>query len=82
MLGDGNGWVTTPDGTKLWGRFGAAGLFLVAVAVGVGLTQSWETALLAATAVYGLRLAHRGGTQRPAGNRRPARAARARQRVY
>lgn len=30
MLGDGNGWVTTPDGTQLWGRFGAAGLFLVA----------------------------------------------------
>lgn len=30
MLGDGNGWVTTPDGTRLWGRFGAAGLFLVA----------------------------------------------------
>ena len=30
MLGDGNGWVTTLDGTKLWGRFGAAGLFLVA----------------------------------------------------
>jgi len=30
MLGDGNGWVTAPDGTRLWGRFGAAGLFLVA----------------------------------------------------
>lgn len=30
MLGDGNGWVTTPDGTRLWGRFGAAGIFLVA----------------------------------------------------
>ena len=30
MLGDGNGWVHAPDGTRLWGRFGAAGLFLVA----------------------------------------------------
>lgn len=30
MLGDGNGWVTAPNGTKLWGTFGAAGLFLVA----------------------------------------------------
>lgn len=30
MLGDGNGWVRTPDGTKRWGLFGAAGLFLVA----------------------------------------------------
>ena len=30
MVGDVNGWVTTPDGTRLWGRFGAAGLFLVA----------------------------------------------------
>ena len=29
MLGDGNGWVTAPNGTKLWGRYGAAGLFLV-----------------------------------------------------
>lgn len=31
---------------------------------------------------YGLRLVQRGGSTRPAGNRRPARAARARQRVY
>ncbi|WJY98344.1 NUDIX domain-containing protein [Corynebacterium fournieri] len=30
MLGDGNGWVTAPDGTRLWGKYGAAGLFLVA----------------------------------------------------
>ncbi|WP_342318452.1 NUDIX hydrolase [Corynebacterium mayonis] len=30
MEGDGNGWVTTQDGSKLWGRFGAAGLFLQA----------------------------------------------------
>lgn len=30
MVGDGNGWVISPDGLKLWGKFGAAGLFLVA----------------------------------------------------
>lgn len=30
MLGDGNGWVTAPNGTKLWGVHGAAGLFLIA----------------------------------------------------
>ena len=30
MLGDGNGWVHAPDGTKFWGLYGAAGLFLVA----------------------------------------------------
>ncbi|WKD58210.1 hypothetical protein CAPI_08415 [Corynebacterium capitovis DSM 44611] len=30
MLGDGNGWVEGPDGTKMWGKFGAAGLFLQA----------------------------------------------------
>ena len=29
MLGDGNGWVHAPDGTKFWGLYGAAGLFLV-----------------------------------------------------
>ncbi|WP_092150351.1 NUDIX domain-containing protein [Corynebacterium mycetoides] len=28
MEGDGNGWVDGPGGSKLWGRFGAAGLFL------------------------------------------------------
>ncbi|GAB3130075.1 NUDIX domain-containing protein [Tsukamurella serpentis] len=26
MLGDGNGWVRDPDGSRFWGRFGAAGL--------------------------------------------------------
>lgn len=26
--GDGNGWVVAPDGTRRWGRFGAAGLLL------------------------------------------------------
>ncbi|MGP6174690.1 NUDIX hydrolase [Corynebacterium sp. A21] len=30
MNGDGNGWAAGPDGSKVWGRFGAAGLFLVA----------------------------------------------------
>lgn len=35
MLGDGNGWVVAPNGMKLWGKFGAAGLFLVAGRDGV-----------------------------------------------
>lgn len=26
--GDGNGWVTLPDGTRRWGRYGASGLLL------------------------------------------------------
>lgn len=30
MEGDGNGWVEGPNGLRLWGRFGAAGLFLQA----------------------------------------------------
>lgn len=30
MSGDGNGWAAGPDGGTLWGRFGAAGLLLVA----------------------------------------------------
>lgn len=30
MEGDGNGWVSGPNGMKMWGRFGAAGLFLQA----------------------------------------------------
>ncbi|MDY5785408.1 NUDIX hydrolase [Corynebacterium sp.] len=30
MEGDGNGWMTGPNGQKMWGRFGAAGLFLQA----------------------------------------------------
>ena len=30
MLGDGNGWVRTPDGQQRWGLHGAAGLFLLA----------------------------------------------------
>lgn len=28
MEGDGNGWVEGPGGMKMWGRFGASGLFL------------------------------------------------------
>ncbi|KQB86151.1 NUDIX domain-containing protein [Corynebacterium lowii] len=30
MKGDGNGWAAGPHGSTLWGRFGAAGLMLVA----------------------------------------------------
>lgn len=30
MIGDGNGWSAAPGGATVWGRFGAAGLFLVA----------------------------------------------------
>lgn len=30
MIGDGNGWSEGPGGSRLWGRYGAAGLFLVA----------------------------------------------------
>ncbi|WP_137724036.1 NUDIX hydrolase [Prescottella subtropica] len=28
MRGDGDGWATTPDGVRQWGRYGAAGLLL------------------------------------------------------
>ncbi|MDF0529533.1 NUDIX domain-containing protein [Tsukamurella sp. 8F] len=28
MNGDGNGWVFDPDGSRFWGRFGAAGLLV------------------------------------------------------
>ncbi|WP_151549970.1 MULTISPECIES: NUDIX hydrolase [Corynebacterium] len=30
MDGDGNGWSLAPDGSRRWGLFGAAGLFLIA----------------------------------------------------
>ncbi|WKD62000.1 putative NUDIX hydrolase [Corynebacterium ciconiae DSM 44920] len=30
MDGDGNGWSFAPDGSRRWGLFGAAGLFLIA----------------------------------------------------
>lgn len=36
MIGDGNGWSAAPGGGKVWGRFGAAGLFLVAQHPGSG----------------------------------------------
>lgn len=29
MQGDGNGWAAGPQGARLWGRYGAAGLFLL-----------------------------------------------------
>lgn len=32
MRGDGNGWAAGPGESQLWGRFGAAGLFLIAAA--------------------------------------------------
>ena len=39
MEGDGNGWSAAPDGRKVWGRFGAAGLFLVAPRPGSGTPE-------------------------------------------
>ncbi|MEJ5998834.1 NUDIX hydrolase [Corynebacterium sp. H130] len=30
MYGDGDGWSAGPDGTRRWGKYGAAGLFLYA----------------------------------------------------
>lgn len=30
MEGDGNGWAAAPGGSRVWGRHGAAGLFLIA----------------------------------------------------
>ena len=30
MEGDGNGWAAAPGGARVWGRHGAAGLFLIA----------------------------------------------------
>lgn len=30
MIGDGNGWNDGPEGQKVWGKYGAAGLLLVA----------------------------------------------------
>ncbi|WKD58664.1 NUDIX domain-containing protein [Corynebacterium caspium] len=32
MIGDGNGWALGPQETKVWGRYGAAGLFLITTA--------------------------------------------------
>ncbi|AKK11911.1 NUDIX domain-containing protein [Corynebacterium uterequi] len=39
MNGDGNGWAAGPNGARLWGRFGAAGLLLVAPHTGEILLQ-------------------------------------------
>ncbi|MEV6100410.1 NUDIX domain-containing protein [Nocardia sp. NPDC051981] len=36
MRGDGDGWAESPDGTRQWGRFGAAGLLLRAPLAGGG----------------------------------------------
>lgn len=36
MRGDGDGWADSPDGTRQWGRFGAAGLLLRAPLTGGG----------------------------------------------
>ncbi|WIM67408.1 NUDIX hydrolase [Corynebacterium breve] len=30
MIGDGNGWLDGPNGARLWGKYGAAGVFLLA----------------------------------------------------
>ncbi|WP_040813892.1 NUDIX domain-containing protein [Nocardia concava] len=36
MRGDGDGWAESPDGSRQWGRFGAAGLLLRAPLIGGG----------------------------------------------
>ncbi|GAB2521889.1 NUDIX domain-containing protein [Nocardia heshunensis] len=36
MRGDGDGWAKSPDGTRQWGRYGAAGLLLRAPLLGGG----------------------------------------------
>lgn len=42
MNGDGNGWAVGPDGMKMWGRYGAAGLLLMAEQDGAGPDASPE----------------------------------------
>lgn len=39
MRGDGDGWAQGPQGTKVWGRYGAAGLMLLAAAPGQDLEE-------------------------------------------
>lgn len=39
MRGDGNGWAQGPGDTQVWGRYGAAGLFLVAPLIDAVLLQ-------------------------------------------
>ncbi|MBF6175421.1 NUDIX domain-containing protein [Nocardia blacklockiae] len=53
MRGDGDGFVHSPDGTRQWGRYGAAGLLLRAPQVGGG-----AMVLLQLRAVW----SHQGGT--------------------
>lgn len=46
MYGDGDGWSAGPAGTKRWGKYGAAGLFLLAEDTRTVLMQhrAWWTA--------------------------------------
>ncbi|MBL1072844.1 NUDIX domain-containing protein [Nocardia sp. 2] len=53
MRGDGDGWSESPDGTRQWGRFGAAGLLLRAPLIGGG-----SAVLLQHRAAW----SHQGGT--------------------
>ncbi|WP_067547087.1 NUDIX domain-containing protein [Nocardia crassostreae] len=53
MRGDGDGWSKSPDGTRHWGRFGAAGLLLRAP-----LTTGGSAVLLQHRAAW----SHQGGT--------------------
>ncbi|WP_067830528.1 NUDIX domain-containing protein [Nocardia inohanensis] len=53
MRGDGDGWSESPDGTRQWGRFGAAGLLLRAPLAGGG-----SAVLLQHRAAW----SHQGGT--------------------
>ncbi|WP_327142632.1 NUDIX domain-containing protein [Nocardia sp. NBC_01327] len=53
MRGDGDGWAESPDGTRQWGRFGAAGLLLRAPLVDGG-----SAVLLQHRAAW----SHQGGT--------------------
>ncbi|MEV6770522.1 NUDIX domain-containing protein [Nocardia sp. NPDC051030] len=53
MRGDGDGWAESPDGTRQWGRFGAAGLLLRAPLSGGG-----SAVLLQHRAAW----SHQGGT--------------------
>lgn len=54
MRGDGDGWVIDGDGTRYWGRFGAAGLLLTAPSEEAG----GRAVLLQHRAVW----SHQGGT--------------------
>ncbi|MEV6072877.1 NUDIX domain-containing protein [Nocardia sp. NPDC052001] len=53
MRGDGDGWAESPDGTRQWGRFGAAGLLLRAP-----LADGGSAVLLQHRAAW----SHQGGT--------------------